>query len=112
MNDAMKQAITSKDKWLRLVFIFLFAIAFKISAALFAFIVLAQFLFVLFTNSPNQHLLDFSDSLGRYILRLVRYLTYQNDERPFPYADWPESNGPADNDNRPGDGQIQQSPTA
>ena len=45
---------------------------------------------VLFTGKVNPELREVGQSLARYIYENIRYLTYNTDERPFPFGrPWP-----------------------
>jgi hypothetical protein len=37
----------------------------------------------------NPRLVEFAPGLSRYIYEILRYVTYESDERPFPFSDWP-----------------------
>lgn len=88
MTDQTQDNLTDKATWLRLLYIVLFAIAFKIAALLIAIIMVVQFFTVLFTKSPNARLQGFGGDLGAYICDIARYLTFQTDHMPYPISDW------------------------
>ncbi len=48
-----------------------------------------QFLFKLFTGEPNRQLRGFGQSLGTFVYDVILFLTFQSDEKPFPFAPWP-----------------------
>ena len=75
--------------WSRGLFMLLFGIVFWIAEFLLAMAAVFQFGFVLFTGKANERLLSFSGDLSCLFYQLVRYLTFQSDERPFPFSDWP-----------------------
>ena len=50
-----------------------------------------QFIFSLVTGANNTNLREFGDSLGRYIQQMVAFLTYNSDDKPFPFTPWPEN---------------------
>jgi uncharacterized protein DUF4389 len=78
-----------RETWSRGLFMLLFALVFWVAEFLLAMTAVFQFGFVLFTGRANERLLTFSDDLSRLFYQLVRYLTFNTDERPFPFADWP-----------------------
>ena len=49
---------------------------------------LSQVLVLLFTGEKNQRLLRFGSMLGLYAYRMLQFLTFNSDEKPFPFADW------------------------
>ncbi len=85
----LKTNVTRSATWLRGLFMLLFAVIFYIAVILLAVIVVFQFLSVLVTAKPMPRLVAFSESLGRFIYQIVRYLTFDTDDRPVPFADWP-----------------------
>jgi len=45
----------------------------------------------LFTAETNKALEQLGQSLATYTYQIVRYLTYNTEERPFPFdLDWPD----------------------
>jgi hypothetical protein len=85
-----EEHIFSKRTWLRLVFIVIFAVAWWIAEFVLTAVIVIQFLWVLFTGLPNERLRSFGQSLSRYAYQLFRYMTFNSDERPFPFdLDWP-----------------------
>ncbi|BFM20378.1 DUF4389 domain-containing protein [Gilvimarinus japonicus] len=89
-NETIKSNITSADHWIRLVFMILFAFILYVAAFVVGVLVLVQFLFALITGSDNSNLRQLGDSLTQYIAQTLRFLTYNSDDKPFPFADWPE----------------------
>src|SRR5690606_6021877 len=49
------------------------------------------FLFALITGNDNRQLRKFGDSLSIFIFDTLQFLIYNSEEKPFPFADWPES---------------------
>jgi len=56
-----------------------------------AAVVIAQCIFTLINGTPNQQLLSFGDSLSRYVQEILRYATFNTDQRPFPFSEFPKS---------------------
>jgi len=55
----------------------------------FAFVVLIQFGFLLITGQVNANLKGFNTEVGSFLTDLIKYLSFQTDEKPFPFRDWP-----------------------
>jgi hypothetical protein len=50
-----------------------------------------QFFSVLFTAETNKPLVTFGQSLATYTYQIVRYLTFNTEQRPFPFdLEWPD----------------------
>ena len=62
-------------------------------------VVVLGFLMVLFTGEVNRELRGIGQSLATYIYENIRYLTFNTEERPFPFGgEWPSASdeGPSD----------------
>jgi hypothetical protein len=66
-----------------------FAIAFNVAEVVLWAITAVQFLFKLFTGVANQQLRGFGQSLGTFMYDVILFLTFRSDEKPFPFAPWP-----------------------
>ena len=85
--------IKSKSIWLRLFFMLVVALLYSISRIVVTAVVLVQFFWVLLTGEANEKLRVFGQSLSTYTYQIVMYLTFNTEERPFPFdADWPNPN--------------------
>lgn len=99
MNEDIKKNLFNPNTWLRglfmLVFIFLlYGLLFAVFSngvlmVVVAAVVVFQFGFVLVTGQPNTRLLAFGEALGIYLYQVVRFLTYNSEEKPFPFRSWP-----------------------
>ena len=88
MNDA-NTLIKDKSVWPRLLYMLLFVIAYSVVETVLTAIVIIQILFRLFTGSTNERLLRFSAQASRYIYDVLQYLTFNSENKPFPFNDWP-----------------------
>jgi hypothetical protein len=86
----MTDNFQSKTGWQRVLFVALFWIVFYVAQMVVAVVTVAQCIFVLLTDNPNAHLLRFGDSLSKYIHDILRYVTFNSDQRPFPFTDFPK----------------------
>ncbi|WP_426417539.1 DUF4389 domain-containing protein [Aestuariirhabdus sp. LZHN29] len=90
MEESIKQHLKSESQWLRLLFMVVFWVIMQIARLVVGVVVLAQILFALVTGGPNTNLLNFSRSLNLFIYQTLQFLTYNSDEKPFPFSDWPQ----------------------
>lgn len=93
--DAIKENIKSQDTWLRLLFMVIYGAILSITTIVLSFVVVFQFLTVLFTRETQKNLLEFGASLAEYVRQIVAYLTFNSEEKPFPFGDWPAAETPA-----------------
>ncbi|OQW90864.1 MAG: hypothetical protein BWK79_18530 [Beggiatoa sp. IS2] len=85
----MKEHLTTSNTWVRGFFILIFALISIALRIVIGITVLLQFGFLLFTGQLNEYLLDFGQKLSTYTYQIVRYLTFNSDEKPFPFSEWP-----------------------
>jgi len=76
--------------WIRGAFMVFFLIAFGIAQGLVALTAVIQFLSLLISGSRNEFLARFGRSLGLWLGQVARFQSADSDERPFPWAPWPE----------------------
>jgi hypothetical protein len=81
--------------WLRGLFMLLFVLIYGITEVIITAVVVLQFLFVLFTGDKNARLKEFGAHLSTFVYHIVRYWTYNSEEKPFPFAPWPGGEGAA-----------------
>lgn len=87
----MQKSLTDKNKWQRILYMILFVIAYSIAEIVLTVVVIVQAVIVLFTDKKNPKLLEFGGQLSAYVYQLFRFLTYNSEELPFPFGDWPET---------------------
>lgn len=98
-NEVVKQNVFSKRQWLRILYMVLFAVVLYLVMMLVAVVVLVQALFALVTGKPNDDIGDFASDLSTYVYRIVAFLTYSDDRRPFPFNNWEEDESSTVEDN-------------
>lgn len=90
MDPALKARLTSRDLWMRLLYMVLFAIAYRLAELVMVAVAIIQFVFILIAGSANELLLHLGQNLTRYIADIIRFQTFNTEEKPFPFADWPD----------------------
>jgi hypothetical protein len=91
MNEIkIKERALSLDVWLRGLFTFLFILIFGTLYWITLGIAFFQFGSQLIVGEVNQRLLDFSESLTIYTFQVSEYLTFNTEEKPFPFSSWPK----------------------
>lgn len=89
-SDEIKKNLTHGDAWLRVFFIVVFGFVYGVVNWVLAAVVLVQVCWSLITANTSDRLRSFGSSLGQYLRQIVRFLTYNSEDMPFPFADWPE----------------------
>lgn len=89
MDPELKENLTAQETWIRGLFLLLFAFILGVSKVVTGAVVLMQFLFTVFSGEVNENLQRFGASLSRFTYQVMLYLTYNSDEKPFPFKEWP-----------------------
>jgi len=89
MDEELKQRLTSKDLWVRAIYMALFAVAYLAAEVLVVLTMVVQFVSILITGSANEQLLKLGLNLSTYVYQIVRFETFNSEEKPFPLSDWP-----------------------
>jgi hypothetical protein len=86
----MEKHLKSRPTWLRLVFMIVFYALVSVAALVATVVVVLGFFWVLFTGGANPQLKSTGQSLATYLSQVMRYLTFNSDDRPFPFdLSWP-----------------------
>ena len=90
MNDNIKENVKNVDVWIRGLFIIVFGVILYFVFIIICLLVIFQFLTKVFTGDLNLQLSNFSKGLTRFVFQILNYITFQSEERPFPFSPWPE----------------------
>lgn len=96
MNETTTEKTSRKDTAIRLLFVILFAGIYSVAELVLYAIVILQFIFKLISGELNAKLVAFSKSLNHFIYQILQYVTFNRDEMPFPFAEWPSADNPTD----------------
>ena len=89
MRQQENETSTANNIWLRGVFMILFGLLYSLAGTVLVVVAVLQFIFVLTGSAPNTRLLTFGRSLGSYVQQLVNFQSFNTEEKPFPFSDWP-----------------------
>ena len=79
----------TKSVWLRGLIMLFFMVAFGLGQTILNIIAIIQFLWLLIAGETNQFLARFGTSLSKWFSEVIHFLTCANNERPFPWREWP-----------------------
>lgn len=88
MNDDIKENLKDNSTWMRVLYMAIFVIIFNLVEILIAALVVFQILVLLFTGEKNKRLLRFGSTLGKYVYSILQFLTFNSEDKPFPFSDW------------------------
>lgn len=88
----MEKNVKSRSTWMRLLFMLIVALLYGVSRIVLGVVVITQFFFVLLTGEIKEELKTLGKSLAVYSYQVVQYLSFNTEEKPFPFdAPWPDS---------------------
>lgn len=89
MNENTHAPGTSRNIWIRGLFMLLMALAFHVCELILGVVTVVQFVMALVNRTPNARLVAFGRSMGSYLHQIVNFLTFATEEMPFPFGEWP-----------------------
>ncbi len=91
-SSGLEENVKQKSTWVRLFFMLVLTFLYGLSRLIIAAVVVIQFFYVLLTGETKAQLKAFGHSLAIYSYEVVNYLTFNTDEKPFPFeGNWPTS---------------------
>ncbi len=82
------------DTWRRLAFMAGFVFAYGVAQSVLAAVIVGQGLFLLLGGAPNERLRALGGALARYLYQILLYLSFNSEQRPFPFVPWPTQTPP------------------
>ena len=91
-SSNLEKNVKQKSTWVRLFFMLVLAFLYGLSRVVIAAVVVIQFFYVLLTGETKDQLKSFGHSLAIYSYEVIEYLTFNTDDKPFPFEGvWPTS---------------------
>lgn len=94
MREDLKANLKRTETWLRGLFILLVGAFGFIGQLILVVAVLFQFVSTLITAQRNQQLLAFSRALAVWLHQVMDYISFNRDDRPWPFDAWPTPDTP------------------
>ena len=79
---------STEPLWARTLYMLLFLVIYSIVELVIKASVLIQLIFRLCTGRTQRHLLIFSANLSTYIYAIWRYMTFNDEQLPWPFSSW------------------------
>jgi len=89
MSDDIVANLKQPSQWFRVAFMVVFAVVLYVVALVLTLLTVAQILFSLLTGSDNENLRALGKDLSTYVHQVLAFLTYNSDNKPFPFAAYP-----------------------
>jgi len=97
MADLLESGIPRSKIVIRLIFTLIFLVILSLMHFIIQVLTLLQFIILLINKSYSEPLRSFSNKAAAYVYRLIRYVTLNENIRPFPFAELPgEIESPVD----------------
>jgi len=90
MEDQTKTNIINAETWMRLLYMIVFVLLSFVARMVIWVVAVLQFLLVLITGEGNPNLRDLGQGTSKWTYQAFLFLTFNRDEKPFPFSDWPE----------------------
>ncbi len=95
MSDDIVENLKQPSQWLRIVYMIVLAIALEVTSIILTLVVIGQALITLVTGNNNENLRGLAKDLAVYVNQIILFLTYNSEQRPFPFAPFPGSSDEA-----------------
>ena len=89
MPDELQVTTTRKQIAIRLLYTLLYMAIFELVKTIVVLITLFEYFFLLITLQHNEPARTFANKVATYGYRVMRYLTLNESQRPFPFTDFP-----------------------
>ncbi len=89
MNDEPQETLTRKAIAIRLLYTLLYAAIFMVVKTIILLITLFEYFLLLVTLQHNEPARVFANKVATYAYRLMRYMTLSENQRPFPFSEFP-----------------------
>ena len=85
METINKDEILKSSKWIRFIFMVLYAFALNFVLPICIGLAVIQFLFVLLTSKVNQSIANVNSYVIEFFEDSLSFLLFQTEEKPFPF---------------------------
>ena len=85
METINKDEILKSSKWIRFIFMVLYAFALNFALTICIGLAFIQFLFVLFTSKVNPSIANVNSYVIEFFEDSLSFLLFQTEEKPFPF---------------------------
>lgn len=96
-ENGQEQILSGKQITVRLLYTILFLLILGIVLVIVKLVVIFQFIYLFSTRKPNESVRQFSNKISAYGYRIFRYVTLNEGQRPFPFADLSPELDPSEN---------------
>ena len=95
MREDLKANLTRRETWMRGLFILLLGGLGFLGQLILLAAVVFQFVSTAITAERNHQVLTFTRALATWLHQVMYYISFNRDERPWPFDAWPQPSTPA-----------------
>ena len=89
MNDESQDTLSRKQVAIRLLYTLLYVAIFEVVKTIVLLITIFEYFLLLITLRHNEPARSFANKVATYGYRLMRYVTLNENQRPFPFSEFP-----------------------
>ena len=89
MQDVKESRVSRMDILIRLLYTILYLFVFEIIKLIIQLIVFFQYIYLFITLGHSDRVRNFSNKLCTYTYDIMRYLTLNKNQRPYPFNNFP-----------------------
>ena len=90
MNEVSNETQRDDNIWMRGLYMLLFVLFYSVAEFVMGAVVIVQFGYRVLNDENHPRLLALGAGIALYIYQVLRFLSFNSDEMPFPFSDWPE----------------------
>lgn len=98
MEQQTKTHLLDPETWIRLLYMIVFGLLSILARMVVWIVAVLQFLLVLITGADNKNLRDLGQGAAKWTYQAFLFLTFNSNDKPFPFSDWPEIEESEDNE--------------
>jgi hypothetical protein len=91
MEQQTKTNLLNMETWTRLLYMVVLGFLSVLARMVVWIVAVLQFLLVLVTGKGNSNLRDLGQGTSKWTYQTFLFLTFNSDDKPFPFSDWPET---------------------
>jgi hypothetical protein len=96
MNMLERIEVPRKSIAIRLLYTVFFFIVFELLLIILLFSTLFQFVYLFLMGNHSEPLRRFCNKISTYAYKIIRYVTLNDNSKPFPFADYPNEMEPSE----------------
>lgn len=98
MEQQTKTHLLNPETWIRLLYMIVFGLLSILARMVVWIVAVLQFLLVLITGADNKNLRDLGQGAAKWTYQAFLFLTFNSNDKPYPFSDWPEIEESEDNE--------------